>query len=642
MEKPIFIGIFAIKQQRMRKKYISLLLLMLVTVLMVTVSCKDSTPKPLEMQPTIDSLVMWYHKMQPDSMKMISDRIEAFLQQHEGETSDSIRRIRGFWYSAIATRLMAIEGRPDSALTYIEQALKEYEGLQDIHQQRILVMANRADCYRQTGQYDKCADGYLQALKMADATGQMDSTKIVLMLGVSTAYSFMGDYQNSKLWWQRTGKLVDEMGTTDQFIYYNNLGNDHYFQQQYEEACHCFKQAIKLVEGKEDKQWDYYTAKLNLSEIYVCLGHADSARMHIAVAESFFRKVKFEPILYYIETEKLELAMLEGKLQTALQIAENSEFKDVVIPAAKLQRLKALEQLMLKTGHYKQAYDMLDAYYQLNDSIKNVNISMQMNTKMLQYEHDKRLTEQQQQLENEKMSGRLGWALLVVALLALGLLVVLSWTWRRKQQMKDILVRQQIISMRMENTRNRITPHFIYNALNHEMLAQLKGQKVDLDALTQLLRMGSDQANVLQTTLAKELSFVDYYVTIECRQMADDLQFDKMIDQDVDTETVKLPAMTIQIFVENAIKHGLRRKGGKLTIHASRHEEATLVEVIDNGVGLSPTYQEHTGIKVVRQTVQMLNEHNKQKITFGISNIQDGCRSWIILPDDYNYNISTI
>ncbi len=282
------------------------------------------------------------------------------------------------------------------------------------------------------------------------------------------------------------------------------------------------------------------------------------------------------------------------------------------------------------------------AYHQLSDSIQNVNISMQMNTKMLQYEHDKRLAEQQRQIENEKMSGRLGWALLVVALLALVLLAVLSWIWRRKQEMKDMMLRQQIISMRMENTRNRITPHFIYNALNHEMLAQMEGRKVDLDALAQLLRMGSDQANMLETTLAKELSFVDYYVTIECRQMADHLQFDKMIDQNVDTERVKLPAMTIQIFVENAIKHGLRRKGGKLTIHASRHEGATLVEVLDNGEGLSPTYKEHTGIKVVRQTVLLLNEHNKQKMAFGINNIQDGCRSWIILPDDYNYNLSTI
>ena len=38
----------------------------------------------------------------------------------------------------------------------------------------------------------------------------------------------------------------------------------------------------------------------------------------------------------------------------------------------------------------------------------------------------------------------------------------------------ELQTRQQIVVMRMENIRNRITPHFIYNALNHEVLAQME------------------------------------------------------------------------------------------------------------------------------------------------------------------------
>jgi len=98
--------------------------------------------------------------------------------------------------------------------------------------------------------------------------------------------------------------------------------------------------------------------------------------------------------------------------------------------------------------------------------------------------------------------------------------------------------------------------------------------------------------------------------------------------------------MTIQIFVENAVKHGLRRQGGELTIRIKRHEKNTLVEVIDNGQGLSPSYQEHTGMRVVRQTIQMLNECNRQQIDFGLENLEQGCRSWLLLPDDYHYNLT--
>ena len=174
------------------------------------------------------------------------------------------------------------------------------------------------------------------------------------------------------------------------------------------------------------------------------------------------------------------------------------------------------------------------------------------------------------------------------------------------------------------------------------MLAQMEGRKVDLNALTQLLRRGVEQADMLETTLAEELTFVDYYVDIERQQMPMALFYQKEIGSDVDPQTVLLPAMTIQIFVENAIKHGLKRQGGILTVRAGRQGDATLVEVIDNGQGLGASYQEHTGMRVVRQTIQMLNERNQQQITFGIGNIPDGCRSWLLIPDNFNYNIEKI
>ena len=334
--------------------------------------------------------------------------------------------------------------------------------------------------------------------------------------------------------------------------------------------------------------------------------------------------------------------MLDGRTQQALQMVNHCEFPTISIPAGKLLRLKAVELVMRQTGNYQRAYETHQQLHALNDSIQNANVRMQMSSRMLQYEHDKRLLEQQRTIDNERMKGRLAWVFFAVALLTIGLLSVSIWLWRKRQKIRDMEVRQQIMGMRMENTRNRITPHFIYNALTHEMLAQMEGRTVNLEALTQLLRRGVEQADMLETTLEEELTFVDYYVDIERQQMPITLFYQKEIASDVNPQAVRLPAMTIQIFVENAIKHGLKRQGGMLTIRASRQDNATLVEVLDNGQGLDSSYQEHTGMKVVRQTIQMLNEHNHQQITFGIGNLKQGCRSWLLLPDDYNYNIAKI
>ena len=617
-------------------------LLIITTCVILLAACNEGRQQLMPMQQTMDSVKMWYGQMQGDSMKVKSEQVAHFLQQHEDDQSSPMRRLRAEWLKAKGVWYGAIKGMPDSALVYTDRAIAEMNGLSGVDELRILAMANRADFYRQLGQLDYSVDGYLQALETADSTGLGEEMKIPLLLGVSTAYTFMGDYQNSEIWWRKTGELVNQMEKRDQFIYYNELGNNHYFQEQYVGALDCFNKAASLVKDDKHRQWDYYTALTNLGEIHVCLGQADSARVIIAQVDSFFRKVDFPPILYYIETEKIKLALLDGRTQQALQMVNHCEFPTISIPAGKLLRLKAVEQVMRQTGNYQRAYEAHQEWHALNDSIQNANVRMQMSSRMLQYEHDKQLLEQQRTIDNERMKVRLAWAFCAVALLAIGLLSVLIWLWRKRQKMHDMEVRQQIVGMRMENTRNRITPHFIYNALTHEMLAQMEGRKVDLNALTQLLRRGVEQADMLETTLEEELTFVDYYVDIERQQMPVTLFYQKELDSDVNPQAVLLPAMTIQIFVENAIKHGLKRQGGMLTIRASRQDNATLVEVLDNGQGLDSSYQEHTGMRVVRQTIQMLNEHNHQQITFGIGNLKQGCRSWLLLPDDYNYNIAKI
>ena len=617
-------------------------LLIITTCVILLAACNEGRQQLMPMQQTMDSVKMWYGQMQGDSMKVKSEQVAHFLQQHEDDQSSPMRRLRAEWLKAKGVWYGAIKGMPDSALVYTDRAIAEMNGLSGVDELRILAMANRADFYRQLGQLDYSVDGYLMALETADSTGLGEEMKIPLLLGVSTAYTFMGDYQNSEIWWRKTGELVNQMEKRDQFIYYNELGNNHYFQEQYVGALDCFNKAASLVKDDKHRQWDYYTALTNLGEIHVCLGQADSARVIIAQVDSFFRKVDFPPILYYIETEKIKLALLDGRTQQALQMVNHCEFPTISIPAGKLLRLKAVELVMRQTGNYQRAYETHQEWHALNDSIQNANVRMQMSSRMLQYEHDKQLLEQQRTIDNERMKVRLAWAFCAVALLAIGLLSVLIWFWRKRQKMHDMEVRQQIVGMRMENTRNRITPHFIYNALTHEMLAQMEGRKVDLSALTQLLRRGVEQADMLETTLEEELTFVDYYVDIERQQMPVTLFYQKELDSDVNPQAVLLPAMTIQIFVENAIKHGLKRQGGMLTIRASRQDNATLVEVLDNGQGLDSSYQEHTGMRVVRQTIQMLNEHNHQQITFGIGNLKQGCRSWLLLPDDYNYNIAKI
>ena len=162
---------------------------------------------------------------------------------------------------------------------------------------------------------------------------------------------------------------------------------------------------------------------------------------------------------------------------------------------------------------------------------------------------------------------------------------------RRRRQMREMKARQEMLKLRMKNTRNRISPHFIYNALNHEMLAQMNGHEVNLNTLTQLLRRGVERADALMSTLNEEMEFVGYYVNIEAQQMGDNFSYTTHVAPDVDADRVRLPAMVIQIFAENAIKHGLRPLKADsprlLDISVTREQTMTRIEVKDNEVGLT-------------------------------------------------------
>lgn len=596
---------------------------------------------------------VFFSKMMEDSMIVAERRIEGFLERHSAEQYRALDMLRAEWYLSKGASLTVFDGRPDSALAYNKKAVEVLRKYGDTGRQLLTALTNTADSYRQLGKLDFSTDVYLQALALADSMKADNKARIEVELGISTAYSFMGDYDNGNRWWEMLETKVDSMSYDDKCIFYNNRGNDLYFQSRYREAMPYFVKAAELTKGHKNKEWQYYTALYNIGEIQVCLGKGNEARDNLDVADTFFKKVGYDMGHFYAVTSYIALALLDSSPNEALRLMENNPVPSHMIPIAIMHRLQQEERVMTAVGNYRRAYDIHKRLDNIQDSIQTANMKMRMNANLLRFKHDRQLAEQRHVIDQQHIINIMAWALCIVALLLVAILVAFIFLQRKRNQLRTLSEQQKIIRLRMENTRNRISPHFIYNALNHELLAQLKGKKVDLYALTQLLRCGVTQAGNLETTLKEEMKFVNYYVGIEGQQMGDDFQYDVTIEPALDIEKVKLPAMTVQIFAENAIKHGLRamtpREGKQRLLHVNIGRcdgQYTLVEVIDNGLGLDNTYSKgHTGLRIVRQTIQILNDKNKKHISFGIENSSaleeshTGCRSWIMIPDEYDYTL---
>ena len=105
----------------------------------------------------------------------------------------------------------------------------------------------------------------------------------------------------------------------------------------------------------------------------------------------------------------------------------------------------------------------------------------------------------------------------------------------------------------------------------------------------------------------------------------------------------------IQIPVENSVKHALRGKEGErnLWITVDRQERGIRIKITDNGGGYRPDSRHRgtgTGMKVIMQTIQILNMKNKEAIDVAVHNVtlpdgEVGCEVTFLLPDKYDYKI---
>jgi two-component system LytT family sensor kinase len=88
-------------------------------------------------------------------------------------------------------------------------------------------------------------------------------------------------------------------------------------------------------------------------------------------------------------------------------------------------------------------------------------------------------------------------------------------------------------------------------------------------------------------TLREELDAIDEYLAIEVVRFGPRLTVRKAIA--TDTLDMLVPSLLLQPLVENAIKHGISRKvgAGTITIRASRDRERAVIEVEDDGLGIS-------------------------------------------------------
>lgn len=515
------------------------------------------------------------------------------------------------------------------------------------------ILMNLADANNRLGKLDIGAAWYRRALLMCDSLHIASTKKPPIYYGLAQVYVTMRDFEQCDYYYNLAGESYDSMLPYEKYIYLNNRGTSYYYREDYQTAIKYFQKVIDLVEGYADMSFELNLGRLNLGDCYLQLNKVDLAVKYINECQLFFEGMGVSTALYYIDTQKIELALLQKDFQEARRLLSESVVPPGIDPDMVHIRNKYLQQFYEETGNYKRAYHYLQRNNQLDDSIRNERVRMRTADLTLRYQQDSTLIAHRVLLQEQKnkvlVLRQTQFVVFAVAVVSILTAVFLYLYSKKKRALLLARNHRTVSTLRLENIRNRLSPHFIFNVLNREMAERNVEGKQELSSLVKLMRRNLELVEQLCVTLAEELDFVKTYINLERRSLGPDFHSELKIEKDVQPEQIRIPSMMIQIPVENAVKHALREKEGErnLWVSVCRRGNGICIKITDNGGGYRPDSRNRgtgTGMKVIMQTIRILNNKNKEAIDVLVHNVslqsgEMGCEVTFWLPDNYDYRI---
>ncbi|MFW5961953.1 MAG: histidine kinase, partial [bacterium] len=172
--------------------------------------------------------------------------------------------------------------------------------------------------------------------------------------------------------------------------------------------------------------------------------------------------------------------------------------------------------------------------------------------------------------------------------------------------------------------RAQIKPHFLYNTLDTiaylcQSDPELAGELI-ID-LANYLRYSFDFDNLDQlVSINKELDLVKFYVSIQQQRFKNKFRVEYQLEDNLD---FKVPPLVLQSLVENSVKHGFSemKEGGLIKISVQEKENFYLIEVSDNGIGISKEkiadiFSEKTRKEENRRQIGLKNINRRLKRLF--------------------------
>lgn len=601
----------------------------------------------------------------PECQALI-DSVNGFCRQHPD--LETTFKIQSYADNLQGVLLQAV-GKREPARTYYIKAYRELMKL-DHHNDAIDICINIADASRQLGKLADASSWYRRANFLADSLNLHEAQNSILA-GLGQVYNDLRNYQLAHFYFRKAERQYPPRNPKDAHFFYNSWGNVYSSQEKPAEALKCF---LKAQKAARQMGQPFMTAVVdaNLGQTYLELNRLDSAQKYLANTTKFFfvQPNMQNDLQFYIDGLNAALALKQNRLDKASAILSKPYDLSKMSPNYLYLYHKGWADLYERKGQFAKALQYQKLMKQYDDSLRNATMVSNVQENELRFKQDTAIVRRDlilQSTQAEARSSRL-ILLLVIGLLVVGVLALVVFyrykSLRHKHQHREEMNR--MMALKMENVRNRFSPHFVFNVLNIFISNLPKGVNVKpLRLLIQVLRANLLTCDQVAVSLEDELQMVMSYSSLrhETNPFLPMPRFD--IAKEVDM-SLMLPSMIIQIPVENSLKHafvGMEESGEKplLDVKVWIEDGMLRIDVIDNGCGgvgavagmgtrkTNAAASTGTGLRILNSTIEMLNAGNARKLYFkmqsrvgaagGGSDRQKGMCVSIGVPCEYDYSV---
>jgi len=242
------------------------------------------------------------------------------------------------------------------------------------------------------------------------------------------------------------------------------------------------------------------------------------------------------------------------------------------------------------------------------------------------------------------------YLLYLVSLIFIYLVIFIIGSEIRVKSAMRRLIEQRSSILELQLMHTQLQPHFTFNILNTLGSMIYHDNKEEaytyLHKFSSLLRMVLETDVDLKWTLNDEISFVEQYISLENERFQGKYNYKFIINDNVERSFL-VPKMIMQVFVENALSHGLRTKQSDcyVVITISLSDSHLKIDIADNGIGRKKASslkanRKGKSIVLINEFINSYNRNNKSKFGLRIFDFQPeqsetGTRVEIDIPVEF-------